>query len=106
MLCSALEESSHLVRTTDQPGLDLVVHLDDGGAVHLHSLVLAASSQYFNTLGQVRHQMYHCARWCIHQTHTNMSTTKVGRTEGRQNIRLGNKSRVIGRSRVGKLNDL
>ena len=52
MLCAALESSSDL--SAEDPFLDLAFHLDDGSVVHLHSLVLAASSQYFNSLGKVR----------------------------------------------------
>ena len=52
MLCAALESSSDL--SAEEPFLDLVFHLDDGSVVHLHSLVLAASSQYFSSLGKVR----------------------------------------------------
>ena len=52
MLCAALETSSEL--SAEEPFLDLVFHLDDGSVVHLHSLVLAASSQYFSSLGKVR----------------------------------------------------
>ena len=51
MLCAALESSSDL--SAEEPFLDLVFHLDDSSVVHLHSLVLAASSQYFNSLGKV-----------------------------------------------------
>ena len=54
MLCAALESSSDL--SAEEPFLDLVLHLDDGSVVHLHSLVLAASSQYFSSLGKVRAQ--------------------------------------------------
>ena len=51
MLCAALESSSDL--SAEEPFLDLVFHLEDGSVVHLHSLVLAASSQYFSSLGKV-----------------------------------------------------
>ena len=50
MLCAALESSSDL--SAEEPFLDLVFHLEDGSVVHLHSLVLAASSQYFSSLGK------------------------------------------------------
>jgi len=57
MLCSALEESRPEARQKESgpgdPGLDLVLHLDHGEEVHLHSLVLAASSQYFNILAKL-----------------------------------------------------
>ena len=32
---------------------DLTIHLDDGSNIKLHSVVLAAGSDYFQTLGQV-----------------------------------------------------
>ena len=62
MLCSALEESRPEARQKESgpgdPGLDLVLHLDHGEEVHLHSLVLAASSQYFNILAKVSRETH------------------------------------------------
>ena len=41
------------LNNTPGPLMDLTIYLDDGSLVKLHSVVLAAGSEYFQTLGQV-----------------------------------------------------
>jgi len=64
MLADALEINKNEIskvsrkQTTENgpfsdPLMDLTVHLDDGSHIKLHSVVLAAGSDYFQTLGQV-----------------------------------------------------
>jgi len=63
MLADALEINKNEIskvsrkQTTENgpfsdPLMDLTVHLDDGSHIKLHSVVLAAGSDYFQTLGQ------------------------------------------------------
>ena len=55
MLSDALELNKNEISTNFQedPLLDLTIHLDDGSVMKLHSVVLAAGSDYFQSLGQV-----------------------------------------------------
>jgi len=54
MLSDALELNKNEISTNFQedPMLDLTIHLDDGSVIKLHSVVLAAGSDYFQSLGQ------------------------------------------------------
>ena len=63
MLSDALSENERSLQLSGQQTrsgndsdsfLDVVIHLDDGSEVKLHSLVLAASSKLFQVIGQVR----------------------------------------------------
>ena len=63
MLSDALSENERSLQLSGQQTrsgndsdtfLDVVIHLDDGSSVKLHSLVLAASSKLFQVIGQVR----------------------------------------------------
>ena len=60
MLSEALLENEREVvlsqtsRHEDESFLDVLIHLDDGSTVKMHSLVLAASSELFQSIGQVR----------------------------------------------------
>ena len=44
---------------TLEPNLDVIIHLDDGNLVRLHSLVLAAASQLFKVIGEVSKPTFH-----------------------------------------------
>lgn len=62
MLSDALVENERCLHLSEQNRpendsntlLDVVIHLDDGSSLKLHSLVLAASSILFQAIGQVR----------------------------------------------------
>ena len=62
MLSDALSENERSLQLSEQNRaendsdtlLDVVIHLDDGSSLKLHSLVLAASSNLFQAIGQVR----------------------------------------------------
>ena len=62
MLSDALSENERSLQLSEHNRaendsdtfLDVVIHLDDGSSLKLHSLVLAASSNLFQAIGQVR----------------------------------------------------
>ena len=62
MLSEALAENERCLQLSEQNRtendsetlLDVVIHLDDASSLKLHSLVLAASSNLFQAIGQVR----------------------------------------------------
>lgn len=67
MLSEALIENEQQVSFTekskdDESFLDVVIHLDDGSLVKIHSIVLAASSELFQTVGQVGLSISHYNR--------------------------------------------
>lgn len=67
MLSEALIENEQQVSFTekskdDESFLDVVIHLDDGSLVKIHSIVLAASSELFLTVGQVGLSISHYNR--------------------------------------------
>ena len=67
MLSEALIENEQQVSFTekskdDESFLDVVIHLDDGSLVKIHSIVLAASSELFQTVGQVGSSISHYNR--------------------------------------------
>ena len=71
MLSEALLENEREVvlsqksRQDDESFLDVLIHLDDGSTVKMHSLVLAASSQLFQSIGQVRAVTMKAPKPCV-----------------------------------------
>ena len=65
MLAAALsrsrgaEDGDREAAETLEPNLDVIIHLDDGSLVRLHSLVLAAASQLFKVIGEVSKPTFH-----------------------------------------------